>query len=78
MAASEIPRLGKEQETFASHKAEWLDTQAGRYVVIKDTEVLGFFDSFQAAYTAGAIQFGIDNDFLVKRIVHNEPVFCLF
>mgnify|MGYP005813194737 CR=1 FL=1 len=78
MAAPDTSRLAREQETYSSHKAVWLAKHPGRYVVIKDSSVLGFFDSFQAAYTAGAIQFGIDNDFLVKKIVQNEPVFCLF
>jgi hypothetical protein len=78
MAAGEQARLAVELEHYAVHKSEWLAKQSGKYVVIKDSNVLGFYSTFEAAYRAGAGAYGIDTDFLVKQIVEHEPVFFVF
>jgi hypothetical protein len=68
-------RLAVELDFFARHKAEWLAQETGQYVVIKDTKPLGFYSSFEAAYRAGAANYGPETDFLVKQILEREPVF---
>jgi hypothetical protein len=70
--------LAHELEYYAQHKGEWLRQKSGKYVVIRKDDVLGFFPSFERAYTAGATSYGIDTSFLVKQIVEQEPVFFLF
>jgi hypothetical protein len=78
MAATQETRLARELEVYALHKNEWLNGQPGRYVVIKGGSVLNFYPTFDAAYNAGAIAWGINIDFLVKQIVEQEPVFFVF
>jgi hypothetical protein len=78
MSAGEQARLATELEHYAVHKNEWLTRESGKYVVIKDANVLGFYAAFEAAYRAGASAYGIDTDFLVKQIVEHEPVFFVF
>ena len=78
MAAGEQTRLSAELVYFESHKNEWLSSNRGRYVVIKDQSTLGFFDSFEAAYRAGALEWGVDTDFLVRKVVEHEPIFVLY
>lgn len=78
MAAGEQARLGAELEYYAQHKADWLTQHRGKYVVIKDARVLNFYPSFELAYRAGAEQWGVNNDFLVKQIIEHEPVFFVF
>ncbi len=78
MDSGQETRLSAELEFYASHKAEWLQSHGGNYVVIKGSDTVGFFSSFEDAYRAGASKWGIDTDFLVKRIVEHEPVFVLF
>ncbi len=78
MAATEQAKLVVELEFYALHKNEWLKGHPGRYVVIKGGEVLSFYPTFEAAYSAGAGAWGISTDFLVKQIVENEPVFFVF
>lgn len=78
MATDQRARLAIELEYYAQHKAEWLVHEAGHYVVIKDSGLLGFYPNFEAAYRAGAAAYGIDTDFLVKQIVEHEPVFFVF
>ena len=78
MAATQETRLARELEVYALHKNEWLKGHSGRYVVIKGNEVLNFYPTFEAAYSAGALAWGINTDFLVKQIVEHEPVFFVF
>lgn len=78
MAIDNETRLVAELKHYALHKKEWLSGQSGKYVVIKERNVLGFFNSFQDAFRAGAVQYGLETDFLVKQIVEREPVFFVF
>ena len=78
MATGEQARLAVELEHYAVHKSEWLAGQSGKYVVIKDSNVLGFYPTFEAAFRAGVTAYGISTDFLVKQIMEHEPVFFVF
>jgi len=78
MSEVEQSRLAEELAFYARHKSEWLAGYPGKYVVIRGTEIIGFYSSFEEAYRAGASAFGIDTDFLVKQIVEHEPVFFVF
>lgn len=78
MARHQQARLAMELEYFGQHKTEWLAHRTGQYAVVKETGLLGFFPSFEAAYRAGAERYGTDTDFLVKQILEYEPVFLVF
>jgi hypothetical protein len=75
MAADQQARLAIELGYYAQHAPEWVAQRAGEYVVIKNSEVLGFYPDFEAAYRAGAGTYGTETDFLVKQILEYEPVF---
>jgi hypothetical protein len=76
MAAGE--RLAVELDFYAAHKAEWLEEHSGKYVVVQDRNVLGFYASFEDAFRAGVSAFGIKRDFLVKQVLEHEPVCFVF
>jgi len=78
MATDQQPRLAAELEYFNRHKVEWLAHRTGQYAVVKESGLLGFYPSFEAAYRAGADRYGTDTDFLVKQILEYEPVFLVF
>ena len=78
MAATEQNRLAAELKEYALHKNEWLESNAGQYVVIKVYPVLGFYPTFEAALYAGVRTWGANNDFLVKQILEHEPTFSVF
>jgi len=78
MAAGEQARLAAELDHYSVHRSEWLAKQSGKYVVIKESNVLGFYPTFEAAYRAGAGAYGIGTDFLVKQILEHDPVFFVF
>jgi hypothetical protein len=71
-------RLATELEFYKLHKAEWLQRRSGQYVVLKGSEVLGFYPAFSDAYTAGASAWGARTDFLVKQVLAYEPVFSVY
>ena len=78
MAVDNQARLSTELGYYALHKKEWISQEPGKYVVIKDRDVLGFYSSFQDAFRAGAVKYGLETDFLVKQIIEREPVFFVF
>jgi hypothetical protein len=78
VASIEQMRLTAELEIYALHKNDWLKRYGGRYVAIKGDEILDFYPTFEAAYSAGAGAWGLNTDFLVKQIVEHEPVFFVF
>ncbi|HEX3091951.1 MAG TPA: hypothetical protein VHW72_04965 [Candidatus Angelobacter sp.] len=71
-------RLALETELYEVHKSEWLKNHREQFVVVKGNDILGFFADFRQAYCAGAEKYGTDTDFLVKRVVPQEPVFAGF
>jgi hypothetical protein len=58
--------LDVEREYFDQHREDLLRQYPGKFVVIKESELLGSFDSIQDALGAGARQFGM-SPFLVRR-----------
>jgi hypothetical protein len=71
-------RLNAELELYESNKLDWLRSHPGEFVVIKGNDQLGFFAEFHEAYRAGVEKYGIHTDFLVKKVVAQEPVFVVF
>jgi hypothetical protein len=59
--------LDVEQRVFDEHLADWLRSHAGRVVLVKDSDVIGFFDDEPAALEEGARRFGLVS-FLVRRV----------
>jgi hypothetical protein len=78
MSTAPPTRLTQETKLYEAHKSEWLKKHRDEFVVVKGNDLLGFFTSFHNAYSAGVEKYGIDSDFLVKRIVPQEPVFLVF
>lgn len=70
--------LATELELYAKHKHEWLERNEGKYVVAQDTNLLGFYESFEAGLKAGIIAFGVRRNFLVKQVLEEEPVYFIF
>jgi len=70
-------RLTAELEFYEAHKAEWLHSHRDEFVVVKGNDLLGFFVNFHEAYSAGVGKYGAVADFLVKRVVPQEPMFVM-
>jgi hypothetical protein len=78
MSVQRTRGLDREIRLYEAHKSEWLNSHLNEFVVVKRGHVLGFFLQFHDAYCAGAERYGVDADFLVKRVVPTEPLFAIF
>jgi hypothetical protein len=59
---------------FESHLAEFLEKAKGKFVLIKGEEVVGFFDTDNAAYKAGIERFGVA-PFLIREVLPEEQMY---
>jgi hypothetical protein len=63
--------LKRELEAYESHKEELLGKAAGKFVLIKNDEILGTYDTANDAINRGYELFG-NVPFLVKEIIEIE------
>lgn len=56
-----------EQSIFEKHLTSWRNTNLGQYVLIKETEIIGFYPSLEKAFNMGLAKFGVE-DFFVEQI----------
>lgn len=69
-------QLETELRVFEEHRKEWSREHLGQFVVIREEKILdGFFDDYGVAFNAGLHAFGISQNFLVKQIWVEEPVY---
>ncbi len=73
--------LEQELSYYSQKLSEWLDEYRGRFVLVKDHELIGVFDTFEDGVTEGARRFGL-SPFLVRRVQENTeevkiPAFTL-
>ena len=72
MVMTEIKALSIELETFNSKREELIQKALGKFVLIKNGEIVGVFDTPGDALREGYVKFG-NNPFLVKQILPSEP-----
>jgi hypothetical protein len=65
--------LTQEREVYESHLEEWRQVRLGKFVLIKDGDVLGFYDSLEGAFNEGTERFQLE-PFFVKQIMPEEVV----
>jgi hypothetical protein len=71
MEAASAIHLEREVRFFEEHRLELLSRAAGKYALIKGTELVGTFASEIEAVGAGFLRFGTES-FLVKHIVEAD------
>ncbi len=64
--------LETEKQTYEENLSEWTEHE-GKYVLIKDSDVVDFFDTYADAINQGYKKFGLD-PFFVKRVQRVEMV----
>jgi hypothetical protein len=71
MSHSEPVVLSSELDFFEHHRMEWLDRAAGKYALVKGSELIGLFETETEAIRAGYQRFG-NEAFLVKHVVEAD------
>ena len=68
--------LEKEMKTYEEKKDQLL-ANAGKFVLIFDSNVVGIWDTYEDALKAAYQKYGVDKTFLVKKIEGVERIqFC--
>ena len=68
--------LETELKVFEIHRWEWAQSHLGKFVVIRENNIVkGFFEEYEDAFRAGIQQFGADRNFLIKQVWKTEPVY---
>ncbi|MBI3576009.1 MAG: hypothetical protein HY083_10225 [Gammaproteobacteria bacterium] len=65
--------LDTERKIFQVSQPKWLKEQPGKFVLIKDEKVVGFFSTQDEALTEGARLFGL-NSFLIRQVEQTEEL----
>ena len=63
--------LEEERQYFSEDLAELTDQHLGKFVVIKDGELIGAFNTIEEALAEGAGRFGL-RPFLVRQVTATE------
>jgi hypothetical protein len=71
MSRSEPVALNSELDFFEHHRMELLDRAAGKYALVKGSELIGLFETEMEAVRAGYQRLG-NEPFLVKQIVEAD------
>jgi hypothetical protein len=69
--------LREEINVFEKHKENWLRSNLGDFVVVFGANVVGFYSDYESAFKAGLGVAGLGNNFLVKQISVEDPVYIL-
>jgi hypothetical protein len=70
--------LDRELTFYEQHKTQWVRDHENEFVVIAGENIGGFYPSYEAAFDAGARQFGAEAIFLIKQICSVEPVYYVY
>jgi len=63
--------LERERQYFSEHLGELISQHLGQFVVIKDDELVGAFNTIEEALAEGARRFGL-TPFLVRQVTVAE------
>jgi hypothetical protein len=70
--------LAADFERFESRRKEWARDHEGKYVVMHNDEIVGFFEDYAAGLQAGVTRFGAKTEFLIQQVCEEEPVFVIY
>jgi hypothetical protein len=65
--------LNREQALYEANLSRWVREHDREYVLIKGDEVVGFYETRDAALAVGYTRFGVV-PLLVKEVTSSEPV----
>jgi hypothetical protein len=65
--------LEKERKYFESNRVEWLKEYFGKYVLVKEENLLGTFNNQKDALIEGARRFGKES-FLVRKVEGSDEL----
>lgn len=70
--------LQGELHIFDQRRSEWLRSHRGEFVVVVGTDVVGFYPDFESAFRAGLPIAAPPQNFLVKQVLADDPVYHIY
>lgn len=70
--------LQEELRVFEEHRAEWVRSHRGEFVAIVGARLIGFYPDFESGFKAGLSVVGLGNNFLLKQIFSEDPVYSAY
>lgn len=66
--------LETEAALFEANRSEWLKKHYGKFAVLQDEKVLGFFNEWENGFKAGCNELDVTRPFLVKEVIEKDRV----
>ena len=66
--------LTQEREVYESHLEEWRQARLGKFVLIKDGDVLGFYESLEGAFNRSTSSPGRYDAVAISEMPNDEAV----
>jgi hypothetical protein len=67
--------LDRERAVYLRERDRLIESgHLGRWVVIRGEELVGVFDSFDDAMSAGYDRFGLDEVFMARQVARTDPI----
>lgn len=66
-------KLKKNFEYITSNKGKFIDLYKNKFVLVYEQEVVGAYDTYEAAAEAGINSYGINGDFLIYEMLETMP-----
>lgn len=63
--------LEQEREYYNENLSAWLMQYSNKFLLIKGSELIGAFDTYEGTLAEGARQFGLDS-YLIRRVGEQE------
>jgi hypothetical protein len=63
--------LENEMLYFNEHLSEWIVNRSDKFVLIKENDLIGFYNTFDEALAEGARRFGLVS-FLVRQVTEKQ------
>ncbi|MFH1005285.1 MAG: hypothetical protein V1781_07315 [Bacteroidota bacterium] len=70
--ANEV-NLKKNYDYIVSNKQSLLNLYRNKFILVYEQQVVGSFDTYEAAAETGVTTYGTTGDFLVYEMLENEP-----
>ena len=62
---------------FEQHRAEWVRTHPGEFVLIHKGQEAGFYPDYDSAFRVAIRTFGPKSQFLIQQVCAVEPIFVI-
>ena len=70
--------LEQEYNFFIAHLQEFSQKHLNKFVVIKENDIVGFFESYEKALEAGLVKFGATTPFFIEEVTKEEKIIHFF